>query len=104
MANFTLPTANTPKGKDEIEWSMIDTASLPKALGAKYTELRTIISALAKAKENFESEFSTACNIDEGYRMIFSYRFDNLSCGVVPEKDKTSKGKVAFGSLAKKGK
>jgi hypothetical protein len=100
MANFTVPTADTAKGKDDIDWQNVDPTSLPKALEAKYAKLRSTMEALVNAKKDFEDDFANACKVAAGHKMIFSYRF-GLACGVVPEKTSSSKGKVAFGSLAK---
>lgn len=103
MANFTVPTANTTKSKDEIDWQNVDPTSLPKALEAKYSKLRNAMEVLVAAKADFEGDFASACAVASGHKMIFSYRF-GLACGVVPEKTSTSKGKVGFASLAKKAK
>jgi hypothetical protein len=103
MANFTVPTNNTTKTKDDIEWSNVDPTSLPKALESKYAKLRSAMEMLVEAKTDFENDFSNACSVAAGHKMIFSYRY-GLACGVVPEKVSTSKGKVAFGSLARKAK
>jgi hypothetical protein len=103
MANFTIPTASTAKSKDDIDWQNVDPTSLPKALETKYAKLRNAIDALSAAKAEFEGEFAGACNVAAGHKMVFSYRY-GLACGVVPEKTTSSKGKVAFGSLARKVK
>jgi hypothetical protein len=99
MANFTVPS-NTSSNKD-VDWNNVDPASLPKELTAKYQKLRNAIETLATAKADFEGDFANACNVAAGHKMIFSYRY-GLACGVVEEKTSTSKGKVAFGSLAKR--
>lgn len=101
MANFTVPSNNS--SKSDVEWNNVDPASLPKELTLKYNKLRDTIAQLATAKEAFESDFASACNVAAGHKMVFSYRY-GLACGVVPEKTSTSKGKIAFGSLARKSK
>ena len=100
MANFTVPS-NTSSSKSDVDWNNVDPASLPKELTAKYEKLRSAIDTLAQAKATFENDFASACNVAAGHKMIFSYRY-GLACGVVEEKTSTSKGKVAFGSLAKR--
>lgn len=104
MAQFTIPSNNaSSNAKDDVEWQNVEPSSLPKNLEVKYTKLRNAIEALAAAKADFESDFASACNVETGSKMIFSYRY-GLACGVVPEKQTRGKGKVNFGSLAKKGK
>ena len=99
MANFTVPS--NASSKSDVEWNNVDPASLPKELTAKYNSLRKAIDALAEARSTFESDFAAACNVAAGHKMVFSYRY-GLACGVVEEKTSTAKGKVAFGTLARK--
>lgn len=87
----------------DVDWTNVDPASLPSDLQASYTKVRQLIEALDEARSAFECKFSNACNVAAGHKMIFSYRY-GLACGVVEEENSTTRGKVAFSSLGKKGK
>ena len=102
-ATFKVPSVSA-SSSNEIEWEMIEMASLPPQLAKQVKAIHEADEQIKAVKAAFVEQFNDMYSelVPAGMVRRFSYKFDGLSIGNAVIKTKSGKGKVQF--TVKKGK
>ena len=103
----TTPTAKPVIEKDDtkLDWQNIELDTLGKEFGALLVAHLHSLEAANKTKDAFEKPFRDACEVTNGYQMVFSYkkiRLGEWEVRVAEAPMREGKAKVNAQSLFKK--
>lgn len=85
-----------------LDWSNVNTDSLPTGLAALYDDLKTAQRLAAQARDAFESAFTEMASVPPSQSLRFGYRFGKLAIAIANEAPitrKPAKAGLDFASL-----
>lgn len=97
----------TNMAKDSnVQWSVINTETLPADISAAYKSYKSAYAAMKDARDEFEIALRTALrpSTPKGKRLAIAYNFGKLSVAIVDDdrKSTSAKSAISLADLAKR--
>lgn len=89
-----------------VQWSVINTETLPADISAAYKSYKSAYAAMKDARDEFEIALRTALrpSTPKGKRLAIAYNFGKLSVAIVDDdrKSTSAKSAISLADLAKR--
>ena len=83
------------KANDKLEWTSVDTSTLPRDLSAAYEAYKVAAAHASELRQAFEDAacgpIAALMSLRPGYDVAFGYRWGQLSVAAAPKRTATSK-------------